>query len=264
MNNAVFGKTMENIRNRINFHLVSSEKKLMKLSSRPRFEHFTIFDENLVGVHMRRTKMIFNKPVFVGQAILDISKTLIYDFHYEFVKKKWKKAQLCFTDTDSLLYEIETENLFADIAGDVDAKFDTSEFSETHPCVVDGTLERKNKKVLGLMKDEAHGETIEEFVGLKSKLYSIKMHEGGGTKKCKGIKKKVVKKRISHEDFVACLESQKPAMRQMECIRSLKHDLFSQSVNKIALSANDDKRFVCEDGVKTLAWGHWRLGKKLC
>ena len=251
---------MENIRNRINFYLVSSEEKLKKLSSRPSFEHFTIFDKNLVGVHMRRTKMVFNKPIFVGQAILDISKTLIYDFHYKYVKQKWKEAQLCFTDTDSLLYEIETENLFVDIAEDVDAKFDTSDFSETHPCIVDGTLERKNKKVLGLMKDEARGEIIEEFVGLKPKLYSIKMHEGKGTKKCKGVKKKVVEKRISHEDFVACLESQKPAMRQMECIQSLKHELFSQTVNKIALSANDDKRFMCEDGIRTLAWGHWRLG----
>ena len=260
MNNAVYGKTMENIRNRINFYLVSSEEKLKKLSSRPSFEHFTIFDKNLVGVHMRRTKMVFNKPIFVGQAILDISKTLIYDFHYKYVKQKWKEAQLCFTDTDSLLYEIETENLFVDIAEDVDAKFDTSDFSETHPCIVDGTLERKNKKVLGLMKDEARGEIIEEFVGLKPKLYSIKMHEGKGTKKCKGVKKKVVEKRISHEDFVACLESQKPAMRQMECIQSLKHELFSQTVNKIALSANDDKRFMCEDGIRTLAWGHWRLG----
>ena len=103
MNNAVFGKTMENIRKRVNFQLVCDSKKLTQLSAKCNFDHVTIFDEHMVGVHMRKTKLIFNKPVFVGMSILDISKTLMFDFHFNFAKKKWPTSKLCFTDTDSLL-----------------------------------------------------------------------------------------------------------------------------------------------------------------
>ena len=112
MNNAVFGKTMENIRKRVNFQLVCDQKKLSELTAKCNFDHVTIFSEGLVGVHMRKTRLIFNKPVFVGMAILDISKTLMFDFHFNFAKKKWTNCQLCFTDTDSLLYEIETDDFF--------------------------------------------------------------------------------------------------------------------------------------------------------
>ena len=119
MNNAVFGKTMENLRKRKTIELVCDEKKFLKLVAKSNYEHSTRFAENLVGVHMKKTKIVFNKPVYVGQAILDISKTCMYDFHYKYVKEKWPKSQLCFTDTDSLLYMIETDDLFEDISGDI-------------------------------------------------------------------------------------------------------------------------------------------------
>ena len=122
MNNAVFGKTVENIRKRVNFQLVCDQKKLSQLSAKCNFDHATIFSENLVGVHMRKTKLTFNKPVFVGMSILDISKTLMFDFHFNFAKKKWPNCRLCFTDTDSLLYEIETDDFLKDIAPHVDEK----------------------------------------------------------------------------------------------------------------------------------------------
>ena len=154
----------------------------MKLAAKPNFKHFTIFSEDLVAVHMGKTALKFNKPVYVGQAILDISKTCMYEFHYEYVKKKWKNAQLCFTDTDSLLYRIETEDIFEDISGDISARFDTSEFPEDHEKVMDGTIPRINKKVLGLMKDEAGGKQIVDFVGLRAKCYSF-MLDGEKEKK---------------------------------------------------------------------------------
>ena len=216
MNNAVFGKTMENIRNRVNIHLVCDQKKLLNLTAKQNFHHTTIFDEDLVAVHMRKTKVFFNKPVFVGMSILEISKALMADFHYEFAKKKWKKCQLCFTDTDSLMYEIETDHFFEDIAGDVDARFDTSDFPPDHPSGIAG----KNKKVLGMMKDEACGKIILEFVGLRAKLYSFIFHGGGGTKKAKGVKKRVVKQTITHQDFFRTLRTGKPQMRTMKCIKS--------------------------------------------
>ena len=162
--------------------LVNDRKKAEKLAAKPSFRHLTIFDENLVAIHMKRTKLTFNKPVYCGMAILDLSKTLMYDFHYNGILPKYgKKAseanrvKLLFTDTDSLCYEIETEDFFQDISGDVEAKFHTSNFPKDHPS---GIPTGKNKKVPGLMKDEAGGKIIEEFVGLRAKLYSYKMFEG--------------------------------------------------------------------------------------
>ena len=256
MNNSVFGKTMENIRNRVDVKLVNNRGAAEKLSAKPNFEKATIFDEGLVAIHMKRTKLTFNKPVYCGMAILDLSKSLMYDFHYGYILPKYGKNQkLLFTDTDSLCYEIETEDFYKDISGDVEKGFDTSNFSKDHPSGIQG----KNKKVPGMMKDEAGGKIIEEFVGLRAKLYSYKMFEGKEEKKCKGIKKSVIKKNISHEDYKECLFSGASQMRKMNVIRSRRHEIFSETVNKIALSANDDKRIILEDKISTLSYGHYKI-----
>ena len=258
MNNSVFGKTMENIRNRVDVRLVGNREKAQKLIAKPNLKHWICFDENLIGIHLKRIKLVFNKPVYCGMSILDLSKTMIYDFHYNYIIPKFgKKQKLLFTDTDSLCYEIETEDFFADIAGDVKELFDTSNFDKNHPSGIQG----KNKKVPGMMKDEAGGKIIEEFVGLRSELYSYKMFEGKEEKKCKGIKKVVVKKQISFEDYKECLLSKQPQMRKINVIRSHQHEIFSETVNKIALSANDDKRIILDDGISTLALGNKNLLK---
>ena len=253
MNNSVFGKTMENIRNRVDVRLVNHQNKAAKLFAKPNLKHWTRFDENLIAVHLKRTKLTFNKPVYCGMSVLDISKTLIYKFHYDYILPKYGKNQkLLFTDTDSLCYEIETEDFFEDISSDVENSFDTSNFPKDHPSGIQG----KNKKVPGMMKDEAGGRIIEEFVGLREKLYSYKMFEGKEEKKCKGIKKSVIKKNISFDDYKECLFSEKPQIRKMNVIRSHGHEIFSETVNKIALSANDDKRIIMDDKISTLAFGH--------
>ena len=256
MNNSVFGKTMENIRNRVDVRLVENREKAQKLIAKPNLKHWVCFDENLIGIHLKRIKLVFNKPVYCGMSILDLSKTLIYDFHYNYIIPKFgKKQKLLFTDTDSLCYEIETDDFFAEIADDVEEMFDTSNFDKNHPSGIQG----KNKKVPGMMKDEAGGKIIEEFVGLRSKLYSYKMFEGKEEKKCKGIKKVVVKKQISFEDYKECLLSKQPQMRKMNVIRSHQHEIFSETVNKIALAADDDKRIILDDGISTLAFGNKNL-----
>ena len=256
MNNSVFGKTMENIRNRVDIRLVNSEKKAMKLAAKPNFKHCNIFDENLVAIHMKKTKLVFNKPVYLGMCILDLSKTLMYDFHYNYIKNKFNdKATLLFTDTDSLAYEIETEDFYKDISGDVHGFFDTSNFPKGHSSGIEVGC---NKKVVGMFKDEAGGKIISEFVGLRAKLYAYKMHEGKEEKRCKGVKKAVVKRSINFEDYKTCLFTGKPQTRTMNVIRSHRHELFTEEINKIALSANDDKRVILEDGIHTLAHGHWR------
>ena len=134
MNNSVFGKTIENIRKRQNIFIIDDRKKAVKLSSRPNFDRATIFDKNLIAVHMKKTEVYFNKPVYVGQAILDLSKTLMFNFHYNYIKKKYKdKAELLFTDTDSLMYQIQTDDFYEDIYHDIETKFHTSDYPPNHP-----------------------------------------------------------------------------------------------------------------------------------
>ena len=251
MNNSVFGKTIENIRKRQNIILVDNRKKAEKLASRPNFERATIFDKNLIAVHMKKTEVYFNKPVYVGQAILDLSKSLMFDFHYNYIKKKYKnRAELMFTDTDSLLYQIHTDDFYKDISYDIKEKFDTSDYPPNHES---GIQTGVNKKVIGMFKDEVAGRQITHFVGLRPKLYSFKVEDGSLTKKCKGVKKNVVKNKIEFEDYVECLFSGERQMRNMKIIRSENHDIYSKEVNKVALSNEDDKRVVMEDKVNTMA-----------
>ena len=132
-NNPVFGKTMENIRNRVDIRLSNDRRKAEKLTAKPNFKHLTIFDENLVAVYIKRTKLKFNKPIYCVMSIFDLSKTLMYDFHYNYIKPKFgEKVKLHFPDTDSLCYEIETEDFYKDIAPDVEQKFNTSNFEKNH------------------------------------------------------------------------------------------------------------------------------------
>ena len=258
MNNSVFGKTMENIRNRVVVKLVSKEDQLRKLVAKPNFcGPLKIFSEDLVSVHMKKTNLIMDKPVYLGMCILDLSKTIMYEFHYNYIKPKYgDKAKLLFTDTDSLMYEIQTDDFYKDISGDVKDRFDTSDYPENHPSKIPTGI---NKKVLGMFKDEAGGKNIKEFVGMRAKLYSFKMEDGEESKRCKGVKKQVVKNTITHEDYKTCLTTGKEQYRKQNIIRSYEHEVYTEEVNKIALSAMDDKRYILKDGMHTLAWGHYKI-----
>ena len=257
MNNSVFGKTMENIRNRVDIKLVNDKKRAEKLSVKLNFYHCNIFSEELVAVHMKKSKLVFNKLVYLGMCILDLSKTLMYDFHYNYIKQKYKdKAKLLFTDTDSLMYEIQTEEFYKDISADVKRRFDTSNYPTNHPSGIPSGFK---KKVLGMFKDEASGKVIDEFVGLRANLNSNKMFEGEESKKCEGIKKSVVKKSIAHEDYKKCLFTGTEQLRRMNIIRSHRHEIYTEEVNKIALCPSDDKRHILEDGVHTQALGHYKI-----
>ena len=257
MNNSVFGKTMENIRNRVNVKLVNTEERLKKLSTKPNYKSCKIFNENLISVHMKKTSLTMNKPVYLGMCILDLSKTIMYDFHYNYIKPKYgAKAKLLFTDTDSFMYEIETEDFYKDISKDVKDRFDTSDYPENHPSGIPTGI---NKKVLGMFKDEAAGKRIKEFVGLRAKLYSFIMEDGKENKRCKGVKKQVVESSITHEDYKTCLRTGKEQLRKQNILRSYEHEVFTEEVNKIALSSIDDKRYILDDGIHTLAWGHHKI-----
>ena len=223
MNNSVFGKTMENIRNRVNVKLVNTQERLKKLTAKPNFKSHKIFSENLVSVHMKKTSLTMNKPVYLGMCILDLSKTIIYDFHYNYIKPKYGvKAKLLFTDTDSFMYEIETEDFYKDISEDVKDRFDRSDYPENHPSGIPTGI---SKKVLGMFKDEAAGKRIKEFVGLRAKLYSFIMEDGKENKRCKGVKKQVVESSITHEDYKTCLRTGKEQLRKQNILRSYEHEV---------------------------------------
>ena len=251
MNNSVFGKTMENIRKRVDVRLVTDEKKLLKLTSKPTYVSSKIFNENLVAVHKIKETLTLNRPAYVGMCILDLSKTLMYDFHYKYIKEKYgQKAKLLFTDTDSLTYEIEAKDVYKDFFRDKD-KFDNSDYPEYSPFFY-----KENKKVIGKFKDEAAGIPIIEFVGLRSKMYSyIKDNQKGG-KTAKGIKKNVIKNNIIHDDYKETLFNNKQMYHKMKTIRSENHQLGSYELNKVSLSCFDDKRYIHNNGIDSYAYGH--------
>ena len=258
MNNSIFGKTMENIRNRRDIKLVNNRDSAKKYVAKPNFKHLNIFSESLIAIHMKKTSLTFDKPVYLGLCILDLSKTVMYDFHYNYIKPKYEsKVNLLYTDTDSLIYEIETDDFYKDISGDVKDRFDTSNY-KPHPSGIPIGI---NNKVLGMFKDEVGGRIMEKFVGLRAKLYSHKIFEGGESKKCKGVKKGVVEESIKPRDYEDCLFTEKEQLRSMNVIRSYNHEVYNQSVIKIALSPHDDKRYIRENKIDTYAWGHHRIGK---
>ena len=251
MNNSVFGKTMENIRKRIDVRLITDEKKLLKMASKPTYVSNKIFNENLVAVHKIKETLTLNRPAYVGMCILDLSKTLMYDFHYNYIKTKYgNKAKLLFTDTDSLTYEIECDDVYKDFWNDK-KKFDNSDYPVSSPYFDD-----TNKKVIGKFKDEALGIPIIEFVGLRSKMYSYIKDNDEGSKTAKGIKKNVIRKDITHKNYKQTLFNNEQMHHTMKTIRSNNHQLGSYELNKVSLSCFDDKRYILEDGINSHAYGH--------
>ena len=186
--------------------------------------------------------------------ILDLSKTLMYDFHYIYIKSQYcDKARLLFTDTDSLTYEIEVDDVYQDFWKDKHL-FDNSDYPKNSPF-----FNNTNKKVIGKFKDEAAGIPIVEFVGLRSKMYSYMKDDKQESRTAKGITKNVIKQKIQHENYKDTLFNQKQMRHTMRLIKSEKHRIGSYVVDKISLSCFDDKRYIHENGVTSYAYGHNRL-----
>ena len=256
MNNAVFGKMMENIRKHRNIKLVTNKESYLCTIMKPNFKSGVLFGENLMGCEMGKIKVMMNKPVYLGQAILDLSKIIMYEFHCDYMKQKYDsdRLQLCYMDTGLLVYHIKTRDFYADIADDVPMRFDTSGYCDNRPLAIG-----MNKKVIGLMKDELGGDIITEFIALRPKLYSFRKLDGAEDKKCKGIKKCVVKKTLSFEDYKNCLFNPTNVYRSQLMFRSTMHEVHTIKVNKVTLNRNDNKRIAKKDGISTLARSHKSL-----
>ena len=256
MNNAVFGKTMENIHKHKNIRLVNNETDYLKCFMKPNFRSGVLYGSNLMRCEMGKTILKRNKLVYMGQAILDLSKTVMYEFHYDYMLPKYSgnSFSLCYMDTDSLVYDIETEDFYEDIAEDVESRFDTSGYRDDglRPLPVG-----KNKKVIRLMKDELGGDIMRECVALRPKAYAYKV-ESKESRKCKGVKKCIVKKDIKFEDYKRCLMTGEMKHRSQLMLRSRLHKIVTIKTNKLALSREDDKR-IYVDNIDSLARGHYAL-----
>ena len=250
MNNSVFGKTMENIRNHRNIMLVTTDKKRSKLVSEPNYHTIKLISEYLSIIEMKKTKIKMSKPIYLGLSILEISKTLMYEFWYDYMKPKYgNKVKLCYTDTDSFIINIKTNDFYEDIASDVENRFDTSNYEVNRPLPMG-----KNKKVIGLMKDELGGKVIAEFATLRPKTFLT--DDGKEDKKAKGTKKCVIKKMIKFNDYKKCLLNDEVIFKSQQRFISKNHDVYTENINKIALSSNDDKRIVSSDKITSYPYGY--------
>ena len=257
--NATFGKTIEQKRNRVNIRLIADGNKFLKAVGKPSFRKCEIINEDLVMVRGARQKVKLNKPIAVGFSILELSKLTMYEFYYDYLKEHYgDRCKLLFTDTDSLCCEIETLDIYADMGRNLDM-FDTSNFDSAHP-----QYSQTNRRVLGKFKSETGSTAPEEFVGLRAKMYSL-WTPGAASKsfkKAKGIQKHYVKKHVRHEQFLDVLRNTtRSTHAKFRVFRSTNHVINTVEMNKLCLCVFDDKRYILDDGVHTLAYGHYSIEK---
>lgn len=263
MNNSVFGKTMENIEKHLDVKLKNRWENRFRspgaadLIARPNFHSFSIFTDQCVAIQMNRTKLLYNKPIYVGFSVLDISKLIMYSFHYDVMKPVYREnLSLLYTDTDSLVYEIQVEDVYEEIKKNINF-FDTSDYPTNNQY----NIPLVNNKIMGKMKDENNGKIFLEFVGLRSKMYSIKV-ENKVSNKSKGVNKCVVRK-LKFDDYKNILFNRTELRGEMLRFKTLNHNIYTHLINKTILNVKDTKRYILEDGINTLAWGNYKIPQNL-
>ena len=245
MSNKVFGKTIKNVRKHRDIKLVKTDYKRNKLVSKPNYHTMNLISENLSIIEMEKVKVKMNKPIYLGLSVLEISKIIMYEIWYDYIKNKYgDMVKLCYMDTGSLIMNIKTKDFYKDIAQDVEERFDTSNYDVDRPLP-----KGKNKKVIGLMKDELGGGIITEFAALRLKTYSYITDKFIEMKKAKGTKKCIIKKMLKFEDYKKCLFDNEPMLKLQQRFKSENHEVYTENINKIALSSNDDKRIAALDRI---------------
>ena len=251
---------MESVRNRVDIKLYTDEKLALKQFAKPQYLQSKIYSEDLIAIKKVKKEVKLDKPIYVGVAVLDLSKLHMYKFHYDFIKEKYgNKATLLFTDTDSLTYHIETEDLYKDMEDHKDL-FDRSGYDGTGYRSCDNT----NKKVIGKFKDETDGKPIIEFCGLRSKMYSVLLDNGKQKMTGKGIKKCALKKYITHQDYKRCLLGEIKDQRQLVSFnnfRTFDHQISMYRYTKVGLSCSNDKQYLLDDGITSLSYGHYKISE---
>ena len=253
MNISVFGETTENVRSHRDIRIVTTDKRRSSLASEPNYHLTKYISKDLLIMEMKKTEVKMNKPIYLGQAILGISKTLMYEFSYDYIKPKYgDKARLCYMDTDSFVMDIKTDDFYKDINNDVDKWFDTSNYdkNDNRPLEIE-----KNKTVIDKFKDQLGGKIMIEFCALRAKAYAFKLDDDNEVKKAKGTKKCIVKREITFKNYADALCSDEVLIKSQQRFRSDHHKVNFEEVNKIALSSNDEKRIQTFDKVTTYPYG---------
>ena len=254
MNNAVYGKTMENVRNHIDFELVSTQERLQKCVNNPNYKNRHIINENLVGVEKTKTILKLDKPIYLGMTILDLSKHHMYSFYYDVLKAKYdKNIKLIYTDTDSYVLQTYTEDIYKDFK-ELKQHMDFSDYPKDHPI-----YDASNKKVLGKMKDECNGKIITNFVALRPKMYCFQIHnQEKEEKKAKGVPKNKVKRDLDMNDYENTLHYRKVSNVSFNAIRSKNHQIYSITQTKVGLTSYDNKRY-WKDKFNSVPYGHYSI-----
>lgn len=256
---------MENLRLRSDIRLCNNWEGRVggrNLIARPNFKKCNVLDGNLVSIELRKSHILMNRPIVTGMVILELSKILMYEFLYKYLKPKYgKNVQVVYTDTDSFILEVKTVDVYADIRNkpDIDM-FDTWDYP------VDNIfgIKRHNNKTIGKFKDELKGVIATEVVGLRSKCYALRSMnkdvKKNVMKRAKGVKKNVLKNTVSFEDYYNCIKENCIEIRKQYSIRSKNHNVYTISMQKIALNPFDDKRCLIKpDCIDSLAWGHYKI-----
>jgi len=255
-NNSVYGKTLENVRNHKKIDLVYDYPKAQKIINSKFFKDYReIGDVQLTLFERYKEKVILNKPITISASVLDVSKYLMYMFWYDHLKVLYgDKVKLIYTDTDSLIFEVETDDYYEDILKHKDF-YDLSEYDKNFKC-----YDEKNKKIIGKFKDECAKTFIREVIAIRSKVYCVQTEDEYLKKKIKGIKKGCVEDEINFDDYDNCLFNDEIKDVTMNLIRSENHQIYSQSINKFALCPINDKRYL-NDFINSYADGHYKISK---
>lgn len=258
MSNCIYGKTMENVRERVDIKLRSKwngRYGARVLITDPRFKKCTVFSENLVAIELQKTIVKMMKPIVVGFAVLEISKLKMYQFHYEYMLPKFgSDCILNYSDTDSFIYTVFCNDLYKECIKKDAHLFDTSNYKKKNEYGI-----KQSEKTLGLMKDENGGKIMTEFVGLRAKMYSLRVNAVDTVKKAKGIRGYVLKKNITFDDYVNCIRRNESTSGIQNRIHSKLHSVYSIAQTKKMLCPFDNKRKVLSDGIDTLPWGHYSI-----
>jgi len=251
--NSIYGKSLQNDRKHVNVELINKEKRLLKVIANPCFQSFKIFNEDICATLCTKKKLLLNKPIYVGFSILELSKTIMYEFHYNHIKQKYGNlAKLLFTDTDSLCYQIYTDDIYADMKMD-EKLYDFSNYPSNHKL-----YSKVNLKVLGKFKDETGSIPIAEFVGLRAKMYSL-LYNNIEKKVAKGIGRAVIKYDLNHEMYKDTLFRRCIKRNAMQMFRSYNQKIYTVTLNKVSLCPFDDKRYILKNGIDTLAYGNCNI-----
>ena len=223
MINSAYGKTMENLRKKINVRFVNNEKEFLKYTRKSTYVTHKLFDKDYPAIHEIKSVLMLNKPIYVGFTLLELSKWMMFDFQYNFIKKNFN-AELLLTDTDSLTYEIQSKNVYEDFFKWKDL-FDFSNYSKDS-----NFFDNANKKVIGKIKDEYGGVIINEFVGLKSRMYSIKKTIDGS----ESSTAKRVDIATEFNEFKDVLFNKKIIRHKMKRIKAKEHKIGTYEIDKIS------------------------------